>query len=39
VGGLKSYSEEGQSYVLALSELITSNDLQALDGVKLGPQQ
>ncbi|MEO3427757.1 glucosaminidase domain-containing protein [Pelagibius sp. CAU 1746] len=36
VGGLKSYSEEGQSYVLALSELITSNGLQALDGAKLG---
>ncbi|WP_193366693.1 glucosaminidase domain-containing protein [Pelagibius marinus] len=39
VGGLKSYSEEGQSYVLALSELITSNDLQALDGVTLSPRR
>ncbi len=39
VGGLKSYSEEGQSYVLALSELITSNDLQSLDAVKLSAQR
>lgn len=39
VGGLKRYSEEGQDYVLALSELIRSNDLQALDGVTLRPRR
>lgn len=39
VGGLKRYSEEGQDYVLALSELIRGNDLQALDGVKLRPRR
>jgi len=39
VGGLKNYSEEGQDYVLALSELISSNDLQALDGTKLRPRR
>ncbi|MEQ8357382.1 MAG: glucosaminidase domain-containing protein [Kiloniellaceae bacterium] len=39
VGGLKSYSEEGKTYVLALSELIESNELQGLDGVRLQPRR
>ncbi len=39
VGGLKNYSEEGQDYVLALSELISSNDLQSLDGATLRPRR
>jgi|GEM_PF-1346281 len=39
VGGLKQYSEEGQRYVLALTELIKSNDLQDLDGSSLQPRR
>ena len=35
VGGLRNYSEEGPEYVTALSELIRSNQLQALDDVRL----
>jgi uncharacterized FlgJ-related protein len=32
---LRNYSEEGPEYVTALSELIRSNQLQALDDVRL----
>ncbi len=39
VGGLKSYSEEGKAYVRALSRLIESNELQALDGARLRPRR
>jgi Bax protein len=39
VRGLKNYSEEGPDYVAALSELIQSNDLQALDSVRLRDQR
>ncbi|MGF1594732.1 MAG: glucosaminidase domain-containing protein [Kiloniellaceae bacterium] len=35
VHGLTSYSEEGADYVAALSELIRSNELQALDELRL----
>jgi Bax protein len=35
VRGLESYSEEGPDYVAALSELIRSNSLEALDGLRL----
>lgn len=35
VGGLRNYSEEGAQYVAALTELIRSNQLQALDEVRL----
>jgi Bax protein len=35
VGGLESYSEEGPDYVAALSELIRSNEMQALDDLRL----
>lgn len=35
VEGLASYSEEGASYVQALTELIRSNDLEALDDLAL----
>ncbi len=35
VGGLRNYSEEGPEYVAALTELIRSNQLQALDEVRL----
>lgn len=35
VNGLESYSEEGAGYVAALSELIRSNSLEALDGLRL----
>ena len=34
-GSLTSYSEEGAAYVAALRELITSNDLRTLDGLRL----
>ncbi len=37
VRGLNSYSEEGAGYVAALSELIHSNRLQALDDLRLRP--
>ena len=39
VGGLKSYSEEGPEYVAALNELISSNQLQSLDAVRLRPRR
>ena len=39
VGGLKRYSEEGEAYVQALSELIRGNDLQAFDGATLRPRR
>ncbi len=39
VRGLKNYSEEGSDYVAALSELIRSNRLQALDDLHLRPRR
>jgi len=39
VRGLKNYSEEGPDYVAALSELIRSNRLQALDDLHLRPRR
>ncbi|MGD1878511.1 MAG: glucosaminidase domain-containing protein [Kiloniellaceae bacterium] len=38
VRGLKNYSEEGPDYIAALSELIRSNRLQALDDARLRPR-
>lgn len=39
VRGLESYSEEGADYIAALSELIRSNRLQALDEMRLRPMR